>query len=243
MAERKSSMGSKTMLSRLLSQETITGTTDEIAATHEINRQSAVKEIIAHVFFLSKFKIITPPLDVGEAKSQYYRASGDNQAAHDAPGQILQGGTPIQELITASDDLRITVENLFGKTDGIHSMFNKADSRAEENGLRDALLSACNFAAEKARFSRFNRTHQIEPFLASAFDIYRTAGLAAYRMAEQRQNILMKRNDPADVAAREELIGILRVYGRVLARAQSTHETVLGLFLEDIWREYAALQP
>jgi hypothetical protein len=241
MSERTSSMGGKTMLSRLLTQERITGTDREIAVTHEINRQSAVKEIVAHVFFLSKFRIITPPLAVGEAKSQYYRAKGDDQAAHNAPGQILQGTTPIQELITTSDDLRITVENLFGKTDGIHTKFNKADSRAEENGLRDALLVACSYVAEKGRYARFNRTFQIHTFLASAFDRYKVAAAAAYQAAELRQGALMNRNDPNDVAAREELIQILRWYGQTLGRSQNSHETVLGLFLEDIWREYSQL--
>lgn len=241
MSERTSSMGGKTMLSRLLTQERITGPDHEIAVVHEINRQSAVKEIIAHVFFMSKFRIITPPLAVGEAKSQYYRASGDDQAAHNAPGQILQGSTPIQELITTSDDLRITVENLFGKTDGIHNKFNKADSRAEENGLREALLAACNQVAERARYARFNRTFQIHSFLSSGFDVYKSAGGAAYRAAEVRQLALMNRNDPNDVAAREEIIRILRWYGDTLGGSHNSHETVLGLFLDDIWREYSQL--
>jgi hypothetical protein len=52
---------------------------------------------------------------------------------------------------------------------------------------------------------------------------------------------LMNRNDPNDVAAREELIQILRWYGQTLGRSQNSHETVLGLFLEDIWREYSQL--
>jgi hypothetical protein len=241
MAERTSSMGSKTMLARLLTQERIEGSDREIAATHEINRQSTVKEIIAHVFFMSKFGIISSPLDVGEAKSQYFRAKGEHQAAHTAPGQILQGTTPIQELLTGSDDLRITVENLFGKTDGIHAKFNKADSRAEENGLRNALLAACTFTAQKARYARFNRTDHIHPYLATAFDIYKSSALLAYRMAEARQNALMNRLDPNDVAAREEIIAILRWYGQTLSVSQNSHETVLGLFLEDIWRDYSDL--
>ena len=229
------------MLSRMLTQERITGSDQEIAATHEINRQSTVKEIIVHVFFMSKFRIVAAPLTVGEAKSQYFRATGDDQAAHNAPGQILHSNRPIQEFLTASDDLRITVENLFGTTDGIHSKFNKADSRAEENGLREALLAACNFAAEKGKYARFNRAYEISPLLAAAFEVYKAAGSRAFFQAETRQNQLMRRNDPNDVATRQEMIQILRWYAATLGSAQSTHETVQGLFLEDIWREYAQL--
>ncbi|HLA95888.1 MAG TPA: hypothetical protein VK612_09220 [Pyrinomonadaceae bacterium] len=241
MAERTSSMGSKTMLSRMLFQETITGNDREIATVHEINRQSAVKEIIVHVFFMSKFGVIDPPLTVGEAKSQYYRATGNDQAAHNAPGQILAGNTPIQELLSDDVDLQITVENLFGKTDGIHSRFNKADSRAEENGLRDALCTACNFIAQAAKSIRFNRASEIHSHLGSAFDVYKTAGVAAFRAAAMRQRALMKRNDPDDVRAREETIAILDFYRTTLETAWSTHETVLGLFPEDIWRQYSQL--
>ena len=67
------------------------------------------------------------------------------------------------------------------------------------------------------------------------------AAAAAYQAAELRQGALMNRNDPNDVAAREELIQILRWYGQTLGRSQNSHETVLGLFLEDVWREYSQL--
>lgn len=241
MAERTSSMGSKTMLSRLLSQEPITGSDADIANTHEVNRQSTVKEIIIHVFFMSKYRLIGAPLSVGEAKSQYYRATGLSQAAHNAPGQILEGNSPIQESLTASDDLQLTVENLFGKTDDIHAKFNKADSRAEENGLRNALCLACNYIAREARTARFGRIELVYPSFASAFDIYKAAGTQAFRAAASRQRALMKPNHQDDIESRQETIDILNLYLSSLARSHSDHDTVLGLFPDDIWRQYAAV--
>jgi hypothetical protein len=152
----------------------------------------------------------------------------------------LVKSTPIHELLPNDSDLRLTVENLFGKTDGIHSRFNKADSRAEENGLRNALCLACNNIVRVAKNVRFNRVEQVHPRFASAFDIYKGAGIQAYRTAVLRQRALTKQNDPADVQARQQTISILEAYAQTLSQSQSSHETVLGLFPEEIWREYAA---
>lgn len=249
MGERTSSMGGKTRLAGLLSQLPLTGTDEEIANSHEINRQSVVKQIFIHVFFMSKYKLLrTPPtvggakaLTVGAAKAQYIRSTGDNQAAHNAPGQIFCGSAPIQELVAASDDLLLTVENLFGKTDDAPSRFNRADSRAEENGLRNSLLQGCIRVAELGQHARFNRTEQIAGHFSTAFEVYRTFGLQAYQLASQRQRALMKPNDPVENAERERTITILGYYAATLRRMPATYETVLSLFPEDIWREYAAL--
>lgn len=241
MAERTSYMGTKTQLSRMLSLEAITGPDAEIATVHEINRQSAVKEILVHVFFMSKFDIIAPPLTLSAAKSQYFRATGEHEAAHNAPCQILNNGEKIQACFTNADELQVTVDNLFGRTDGIHGKFNNADSRAEENGLCEAFLDACNYIANVAKTARFGRAHHAYPRFASAFDVYASAGLQAFQNAVIRQRALMKPNDPVDVATREETISILDIYRRTLDSSESTHETVQGLFPENIWRQYAAI--
>ena len=236
MAQRTSSMGSKTRLARMLSQERITGTDQEVAFTHEINRQSAVKEILLHVFMMSKFDLIGTVLTVGEARSQYLRARGTDQAAHCAPGQIFHAGIPIQQLIP-DDDLELTVENLFAKTDAVDARFNKADSRAEENGLRAALRDACNTVAQQAKNARFNRAVEFYPHIHSAFNVYRTAGVRAFRQAAVRQQTLAT---AADAASRGAIISILNYYSNRLSTADSSLETVLGLFPEDVWRAYAA---
>lgn len=241
MADRTSSMGGKTMLARLLSLGTIAGSLEEIANAHEINRQSAVKQILVHVFFMSKFDIIDANMTVGKAESQYFRATGDNEAAHCSPGQILHNGTPIQKFLTLSEDLQITVENLFGKTDNLHKKFNQADSRAEENGLRRALLSACSDVARAGKTIRFNRVFQIYGHLSAAFGTYRSQGLIAYQNAILRQRTLIREGNPSKAETRRERIAILECYAKHLRGSSCSIETVLGLFPEDIWREYASI--
>src|SRR5258707_5565180 len=104
MAPRSSSMGSRSRLANLLSQDRINGTDEEIALTHETNRQSAVKEVLVHVFFMTKFRLIPGAVTVRAAESQYLYATDDDEAAHCAPGQILSGTQAIQKLITTDDD-------------------------------------------------------------------------------------------------------------------------------------------
>lgn len=239
MAERTSSMGSKTALAKYLSQNVLTGSVESVAVTHETNRQSAVKEIFVHVFLMSKLGFIEPGLTVGAAHSQYIRASGTNQAAHCAPGQLFYGGVAIQELITNSDDLQISLENLFGRTDAADAAFNKADSRAEENGLRTAFGNACVHLASAAKNARFNRAADFYHHLETAFAQYKSAGVQAYSIAIMRQRSLTRPNDPADTQNRALTIEILSIYSRMLSSAMNTHETVLGLYPEDIWKEYA----
>jgi hypothetical protein len=238
MAERFSEMGSRYQLSKMLTLEPITGSETDIAKSHEINRQSAVKEILVHVFFMAKFGLIERDLAVGEAHAQYFSSTGGHQAAHCSPGQIFYQAKTIQEYLEDNDELLVAVDNLFGRTDGIDAVFNIADSRAEENGLREALRVGCINAASAAQNARFNRAIEIYPYISTAFGAYKSFGVRGFQNATARQRALMRRRDPADVAARERTIAILGVYQDTLLTADDSLETVVGLFPEDIWKQY-----
>lgn len=241
MAPRTSSMGSRSTLSRFLSQNRITGTVKQIATTHEVNRQNVVKEIFVHVFLMSKFKILTGMTTVGAAKSQYITGHGNDQAAHCVPGQIRAGGQPLQDLVAASDELHVTLDNLFGTTDEIDGNFNKADSSSEDNGVRNAFGNACNLAARSGATARFNRAEDFYPYINAAFVRYKTEGMQGFRAAIIKQQNEMRSKTGADLILRQERIFITETYLQTLASAPSTLETVMGLYPEDLWREYKAI--
>jgi len=237
MSSRSSSLGTKTELARLLTQERITGTDEEIAVVHETNRQSTIKEILVHVFLMSKFQYFKSMLDVQKAENQYFTSTDDDQAAHCAPGQIVCGGLPIQKLIKRSVDLEMIVECLFSKTDGIHFRFNQADSRAEGNGLRRAFGQACSEAARAGQFARFNRAFEFYHYIETAYTMYKTQGLQAIDTAIQKQR---QATDPLKDVTREEIIFILEKYRDTLESSSPSLDTVQALFPEDLWRDYAA---
>lgn len=235
-------MGSAYQLGKILTLEPITGADEEIANVHETNRQNAVKEILLHAFFMAKYGLIDDNLRVAKAEAQYFTATGGHQAAHCAPGQIWCGSDRIQDTLESDPQLHVEVDNLFGRTDGIDARFNVADSRAEENGLRDAFGSACISIAADAKHARFSRAMQIYPFLSTAFGSYKSLGANAMRQAIARQRQLMRRRDPADVAAREVTIAILQVYIRNLETADDSIETVPGLVPEQVWSDYQSVR-
>lgn len=234
-------MGSRSSLKKSLRVEKATGTLHENARDHEIARQNVIKEILAHIFLMSKFKIIDPILTVGKATSQYFWATGDNQAAHCAPGQIYHSSVPIQRLITGSDELSVELDALFGKTTDQPAKFNKADSRAEENdGIRAAFGEACRKVAESGKYSRFNHGREFYPQLATAYGHYKALAVRAYDLAISVQN--RKAHDLWDSSEekqkRLETIEILRTYREELASSPETHETVQGLIPELLWKRY-----
>lgn len=231
-------MGSRSTLSRYLSQNRITGTVQEIAVTHEINRQSVVKELFVHVFLMSKFKFLNGGITVGEAHSQYITGHNTDQAAHCIPGQIFLAGQPIQNLITASDELHVALDNLFGTTDEINANFNKADSSSESNGLRAAFGNACIDVIRSGATARFNRAEDFYPYINAAFTKYKTDGIQAFRAAITKQRNEMISKKDADLISRQERVFITETYLQTLTSAPVTLETVLGLYPEDLWREY-----
>lgn len=234
-------MGSKHRLSQMLSQSPITGTDEQIAIVHETNRENVVKQVLLHVFFLSKFKFINGQVTTEAAESQYLTAHGLNQAAHCVPGQVMFNGDSIQSLITNSDDMQLVVENLFGNTDDIHARFNIADSRAEENGLRAALGNACNSASMAGKIARFNRAEEFYHYLDGAYQLYKTQGVAAFNTAINIQRTKMQSGSELTGTTRREVIFILETYRATLSSSLVTLETVQGLFPEDLWREYRSL--
>lgn len=238
MSERTSYMGTKSWLRRHLTQPPFNGTIEQIAAQHETNRQSVVKEILVHVFLMSKFRILPGSVTVAEAHAQYFRATADHQAAHCVPGQIFSNGTPIQRLITNNDDLQVGIDNLFGTTDNIHSNFNKADSSSEANGLRTAFGAACNTVIQSGKFARFNRAVDFHRYIETAFSNYKIQGAQCFRAAMANQETLMRGTSGTDLASRQERLRITRLYLNTLNSASVSLETIMGLDTEDIWREY-----
>ena len=249
---RTSSLGSQYRLQRLLTQERITGTLEEVAAAHETNRQNVVKEILVHMFLMSRFGLFkTPPpapaplpLRVEGAENQYFWSTGGDNAAHCAPGQIYCGADTVQKRITTNDDLEMAVECLFAKTDGIELRFNAADSSAEGHGsgnrLRRVFGDACFQAARVGEFTRINPqigfSHVIEPI----FRTYQQQGVMALDQAiTAEQQEIARGSATVKGVPRQDIIRILQVYRQRLRSADASLDTVQRLSPRDLWQEYS----
>jgi hypothetical protein len=234
-------MGPRSRLARFLFQARITGSNQEIAAFHETARENDVKQILLHVFFLTKYGYIQGTMTAGAAQNQYIGATGTNQAAHCVPCQILCGGTALQRLITKWDDLELEVENLFADTHDIHLRFNRADKSAEDNGLTTAFAAACNRVATVAKYARFNVIEQMLHHIDDGYMTYKNQAVAAFDRAIAAQRAAI--NTPLVGTTRQELIFILETYRDTLRTSQqaNTLDTVQGLFPKDVWDDYVLL--
>ncbi|HYJ92696.1 MAG TPA: hypothetical protein VEV84_15405, partial [Pyrinomonadaceae bacterium] len=223
---RTSSLGTQYRLQRLLTQERITGTLEEVANAHETNRQSTVKAILVHMFLMSKFGLFknpppappTPiPLRVEGAENQYFWSTGGDNAAHCAPGQIYCGADTVQKRIRTNDDLEMIVECLFSKTDGIELRFNAADSSAEGhksgNRLRRVFGNACFQAARVGEFTRINPQIGFSHIIEQVFRTYQQQGVQAIDQAiTAEQQEIARGNSTVKGVPRQEIIRILQVY-------------------------------
>lgn len=237
MAERTTVLGSRSTVSRILSQQRWSGDVRTIAIGHETNRQSVVKTIFVYLFLMSKHKMLNGSLTVGAAEAQYLSATGVNQAAHCVPGQLFLNGVPIQRLPNLSVELEVNLDCLFGATDDIHANFNKADSSAEDSGLRNAFGQACLQVVQRGAFAKFARAEQFLPFINNAFGFYKSLGDAAFTNSINRQRAKAAEGKDSDPASRSERIMILQTYQNTLRTSSNSIETVLGLDAETVWQE------
>jgi hypothetical protein len=195
---------------------------------------------------MSKFGLLNLPLTVQGAENQYFWSTGGDNAAHCAPGQIYCGGQTLQKLITTNDDLEMTVECLFSKTDGIELRFNAADSSAEGHGsgsrLRRVFGAACFEAARLGKFARINPQAGFSHIIQQAFRTYQMQGVQAIDqaiMAEQQE--MAGGSSTVKGVSRQEIIRILQVYRDRLRSADASLDTVLGLSPHDLWHDYSQL--
>jgi hypothetical protein len=139
------------------------------AMGHARNRLLHACEAISLIAGLALLwrKSYTPVFTVKGAKLQDSTAPDGQQAAHLLPGQILIDGQTPWDL--ASGDTKVAAwQARFMVTSAVPASFNKADSAAEANGLKEAFRAACERAWSYAIGGGRDLTAIYETFLADA---------------------------------------------------------------------------
>ncbi len=244
MGERTTILGTRYQVSKILTQARITGDVKSIANAHEINRQSVVKEVLLHLFLMSKYQMVDFPLSVRAATSQYLSGKSGNEAAHCVPGQIFYNGIAVQKLSTNNEYLEVALDCLFGTTDDLPANFNKSDTLSEnfngltagdQFGLIRAFELAANSVVRSGKYAKFQRAYNFYHFLEQAFQIYKREGISSFDLAIQKLNQTAASASGNDLQLRNERLLIIRTYKETLERASNSIETVIGLFPEDVW--------
>lgn len=195
------------------------------AETHELNRERVVSSILRELYVMAtlgiieKFQIVT----VKRAVSQNLRGSKSNmtEAAHCCPRQVMIGDkTPTEILQTAFPERAFVVNAFFAETDILPANYNKADSRAEGNGLSDGFRSACNFIIKDAHHKGKLEYEPVMTAVRTAFSIYQEAAEDAFRISIERlENKLRFNVTKKDEEKWTAQIKILKVYDRTLKKS------------------------
>jgi hypothetical protein len=139
---------------------------------------------------------------------QDYNASGGNQAAHYLPG-FLAIATPQalpRPLWQFASDSRVQgqIQDLFRATQDLPAGYNRADSAAEEQGLKALFADCCQLILDaRPPASRLSKEVFIivdRPFVFSVFRRWAEASVDIYRAAAARKSTAMKLKRPGNVS-------------------------------------------
>lgn len=207
----------------------------ERAATHEVNRQRVVASLLLDIHIMAVLDIIGKGKTVSLKKPKKVKAVGavvqnlegsendGTEAAHCAPRQIVINSVPVQNLLKRKfPDRAWAMEVLFGETDILPENYNKADSRAERNGLAQGLGEACEIAIFKGHFGG---KMEVDAILSAALYAYSTYQNRAKNAFQQSEDRLKEKLKPAGLKHREkvnlnEQLHIMRQYAETLLTAE-----------------------
>jgi hypothetical protein len=171
---------------------------------------------MAAIGIIPKDRLIT----VKRAVSQNLRGDQNEmtEAAHCCPRQVMIGDkTPTELLQTAFPERAFAVNAFFAESDILPANFNKADSRAESNGLSDGFRAACHFVVADAHYHGKLIPLNVSIAVRQGFSIYKERAEDAFRVSVERLEDKLRFNiHKEDEIKWNEQMKITRVYARTI---------------------------
>lgn len=204
------------------------------AETHELNRQRVVSSVILELYIMATVGIIPKDriVTVKRAISQNLRGAQKDmtEAAHCCPRQVMLGDkTPTELLQTAFPERAFAVNAFFAESDLLPANYNKADSRAEGNGLSDGFRAACHFAVADAHYQGKLIPLNVSTAVRTAFSIYQKQAIDAFRVSGERiENKLRFKCSKEDALKWNEQQKITKIYARTI-KSSSGASVVLDI--------------
>lgn len=189
---------------------------------HELNRQRVVSSILLELYVMATAGIIPKGrlLTVKRAISQNLHGSQKDmtEAAHCCPRQVMIGDkTPTEYLQTVFPERAFVVNAFFAESDILPSNFNKADTRAENNGLSNGFRDACHFVVADAHYHGKMIPLNVATAVRQAFSIYQKSAEDAFRVSCERLEDKLRFSIHKDDEIRwREQIKIMKIYARTI---------------------------
>ena len=218
------------------------------AITHESERQRTLTQLLLEIYMMTGFAMLDKDdlLSVKGAEVQDERAGGGDQAAHYLPRQLIVNTISLQNVsLSYSTALSNHIKALFARTEHLPANYNRADSKAEMQGLNEAFRQACRFVLDSSKpfSSEQNSSHAVEnapTFIKSAVNIYQlNAKTAFYKAIKGLEEKLS--GDRVFATERERWTmqrEILRNYLKVSGIHQSINEELTSEHIESAFHNY-----
>ncbi len=222
------------------------------AATHEIERQRTITQLLVEIYMMTGFKMLSKDdrLTVKGAEVQDERAGGGEQAAHYLPRQLMVNSDSIQDVaVKYSTALSNHIKALFARTERLPANYNRADSKAEMQGLDEAFRQACRFVVNSSKpFS--TQSHAGEAvenaptFIKSAVNIYQLTAKTAFNKA--LRGLEEKLNGDRIFATEKERwtmqMEIIRNYVKITGIHHAINEELTSERIEGTFHTYKKLE-
>ncbi len=203
------------------------------ATTHEIERQRTITQALLEIYMMTVFGMLDKDdkLTVKGAEVQDERASGGDQAAHYLPRQLMVNDISLQDVaFRYSTKLSNHIKALFSRTEKLPANYNRADSKAETQGLDEAFRQACRLVISLVNASGEPNEQAIAReapnLIKSAVNLYQERGKTAFHLAIK--SLQEKLNGDRVFATEKERwtmqLEILRCYLKVSGIHQSVNE-------------------
>ena len=221
------------------------------ATTHEVERQRTLTQLLLEIYMMTGFGILDKDdqLTVKGAAVQDVRAGGGDQAAHYLPRQLMVNAISLQDVaVKYSTVLSNHIKALFARTEHLPANYNRADSKAEMQGLHEAFRQSCRAVLKASNPLTTGHTsndavENAPTFIKSAINIYqiyaKTAFYDALKGLEEKLN-----GESVFTTERERWTmqsEIIRNYLKVTGIHQSVNEELTSEHIESAFHTYARI--
>ncbi len=218
------------------------------AATHEVERQRTVTQVLLEIYMMTGFGMLKKDdkLTVKGAEVQDERATGGDQAAHYLPRQLLVNTISLQDVgIKYSTELSNHIKALFARTEHLPANYNRADSKAEMQGLDEAFREACRLVVTLANTSTGDGTandavREAPNLIKSAVNLYQDRAKIAFHLAVKslEEKLKGERVFATEKERWETQTEILRCYLKITGIHQSINEELTSERIEGTFNTY-----
>lgn len=218
------------------------------AATHEVERQRTVTQVLLEIYMMTSFGMLDKDdkISVKGAAVQDERASGGDQAAHYLPRQLVVNTINLQDVaVKYSTALSNHIKALFARTEHLPANYNRADSRAETQGMDDAFRHACRLVVESSAFLLGNKdpnevVRNAPTFIKAAINVYQSRAQVSFHQAIKglQDRLKGERVFETEIERWTMQIEILRCYSKVSGIHQAINEELTSERLEGTFHSY-----